>query len=97
MTGEIFSYTDPVDGCVSNNQGWVFKTVEGDRIIFRKSGTGSSGITIRLYMEKYQAWDEAAGTGEMETDGAIAVLEDAAEKLATIVALTGRTEPNVRT
>ena len=97
VTGSIFTYTDPVDGSVANNQGWVFKTPEGDRIIFRKSGTGSSGITVRLYMEKYMAWDEASGTGDMDTDAAVASLVDAAEKLANIVALTGRSEPNVRT
>ena len=50
---EIFKYVDPVDGSVSDNQGWIFKYQDGSRFIFRQSGTGSSGTTIRLYLEKY--------------------------------------------
>jgi phosphoglucomutase len=52
-TAENFSYTDPVDGSVSKNQGYIFKYADGSRFVFRKSGTGSSGATIRIYLEKY--------------------------------------------
>jgi phosphoglucomutase len=52
-TAEIFRYVDPVDGSVSDNQGWIFKYKDGSRFVFRQSGTGSSGTTIRLYLEKY--------------------------------------------
>ena len=48
-----FSYTDPIDGSVSENQGYIFKWADGSRFVFRKSGTGSSGATIRVYLEKY--------------------------------------------
>lgn len=48
-----FSYTDPVDGSVSNNQGYIFNYADGSRFVFRKSGTGSSGATIRIYLEKF--------------------------------------------
>lgn len=48
-----FSYKDPVDGSVSKNQGYIFKYADGSRFVFRKSGTGSSGTTIRIYLEKY--------------------------------------------
>jgi phosphoglucomutase len=52
-TATNFSYTDPVDGSVSKNQGYIFKYADGSRFVFRKSGTGSSGATIRVYLEKY--------------------------------------------
>jgi phosphoglucomutase len=49
----IFDYTDPVDKSLSKNQGWIFRFENGSRIIFRTSGTSSSGATIRIYFEKY--------------------------------------------
>ena len=49
-----FEYHDPVDGSVSSHQGIRIYTKDGARIIFRLSGTGSSGATIRMYMEKYE-------------------------------------------
>ena len=52
-TAVNFSYTDPIDGSVSKNQGYIFKWADGSRFVFRKSGTGSSGATIRVYLEKY--------------------------------------------
>lgn len=48
-----FSYTDPVDKSVSSGGGYIFKYADGSRFVFRKSGTGSSGATIRVYLEKY--------------------------------------------
>ena len=51
-----FEFTDPVDGSFSGRQGMVlrFKTAQGDaRAVFRLSGTGSAGATIRLYLEQY--------------------------------------------
>lgn len=48
-----FSYTDPIDGSVSTKQGLYIKFTDGSRIIFRLSGTGSSGATVRLYVERY--------------------------------------------
>ena len=50
-----FSYTDPVDNSVSSNQGYIFKWADGSRFVFRLSGTGSSGATVRIYLEKYSA------------------------------------------
>lgn len=50
-----FSYTDPVDGSVAKNQGLYIKFADGSRIVVRLSGTGSSGATIRLYVEKYES------------------------------------------
>lgn len=52
-SADDFSYTDPIDGSVSKNQGLYIKFTDGSRVIFRLSGTGSSGATVRLYVEKY--------------------------------------------
>lgn len=55
---DVFDYTDPVDGSVSKDQGIRFLYAEGSRIIFRLSGTGSEGATIRIYFEKYESEEE---------------------------------------
>merc|ERR1719444_731967 len=52
---DIFEYNDPVDGSVSKNQGIRFIFEDGSRIIFRLSGTGVAGATVRLYLEKFVA------------------------------------------
>lgn len=49
-----FEYKDPVDGSVTKNQGLYVKFDDGSRIVVRLSGTGSSGATIRLYIEKHE-------------------------------------------
>ena len=54
MKMDEFEYHDPVDDSVSAHQGVRIFTEDGARIIFRLSGTGSSGATIRMYMEKYE-------------------------------------------
>jgi len=54
---DVFEYTDPVDGSVSKNQGVRILFEDGSRIIFRLSGTGVAGATVRLYLEKYTAPD----------------------------------------
>ncbi|XP_069778150.1 phosphoglucomutase-like protein 5 isoform X4 [Narcine bancroftii] len=51
---ENFEYTDPVDGTVTRNQGLQLTFTDGSRIIFRLSGTGSMGSTIRFYVESYE-------------------------------------------
>lgn len=54
IVGSVFEYHDIVDKSHSKNQGLIFKYADGSRVIFRQSGTGSSGITIRIYFEKYE-------------------------------------------
>merc|ERR1719201_2945666 len=54
---DMFEYLDPVDGSISKNQGIRFIFEDGSRIIFRLSGTGVAGATVRLYLEKYTAPD----------------------------------------
>ncbi|KAI8808657.1 hypothetical protein BJ742DRAFT_892953 [Cladochytrium replicatum] len=87
-----FEYTDPIDHSVSSNQGLRIIFTDGSRIIFRLSGTGSQGATIRLYVEKY----DAVETG-LETQKAIADLISLAYTLSGLPAYTGRTEPTVIT
>lgn len=48
-----FDYTDPIDHSVSKNQGQIVRFSDGSRVVFRLSGTGSQGATVRLYVEKY--------------------------------------------
>merc|ERR1711879_355798 len=50
---DVFEYNDPVDGSVSKNQGIRIIFEDGSRIIFRLSGTGVAGATVRMYLEKY--------------------------------------------
>jgi phosphoglucomutase len=89
-----FSYTDPIDGSVSKNQGLYTKFKDGSRIIFRLSGTGSAGATIRLYVEKYSD-DEK----EFASDAQVGLkpLIDEALKLSNLTKYTGRSKPTVIT
>ena len=50
----MFEYVDPVDGSVSKRQGLRFIFEDNSRIVFRLSGTGVAGATVRLYLEKYE-------------------------------------------
>eukprot|EP00271_Cylindrocystis_brebissonii_P014293 TRINITY_DN35605_c0_g1_i1.p1 TRINITY_DN35605_c0_g1~~TRINITY_DN35605_c0_g1_i1.p1 ORF type:complete len:576 (-),score=113.72 TRINITY_DN35605_c0_g1_i1:322-2049(-) len=94
VRGDEFSYTDPVDGSVSKNQGIRFFFEDGSRLIFRLSGTGSVGATIRLYIEQYVA-DPAKI--DREAADAMAPLVDVALKISKMEAFTGRSAPTVIT
>ncbi|SJX60534.1 probable PGM2-phosphoglucomutase [Sporisorium reilianum f. sp. reilianum] len=89
-----FSYTDPIDGSVSKNQGLYIKFVDGSRIIFRLSGTGSAGATIRLYVEKYSN-DES----EFAADAQVGLkpLIEQALLVSKLKEFTGRDKPTVIT
>lgn len=89
-----FSYLDPVDGSRSDHQGIRILFEGGSRLVFRLSGTGTAGATIRLYVERYEADPARHGT---ETQDALADLIGAAEQIAGIVEHTGRTAPTVIT
>ncbi len=89
-----FSYTDPVDGSVSNNQGIRIGFSDSSRIIFRLSGTGTSGATLRLYMERFEP-DPAKH--EQDISKVMAPLEAIAQELGEIKIRTGRAEPTVIT
>ncbi len=89
-----FAYTDPVDGSESRKQGVRVMFTCGSRIVFRLSGTGTEGATLRVYLERYEGANGrlAEATPAMLTD-----LIAAAEAIAGIAAHTGRTAPDVVT
>ena len=89
-----FSYLDPVDQSVSNSQGVRILFEGGSRVVFRLSGTGTSGATLRVYIERYEP---DASRHDLETQGALADLIAAAENLADIRSRTGRDAPSVIT
>jgi len=89
-----FSYTDPVDGSVSKNQGVRIVFEDGARIVYRLSGTGTTGSTLRVYIERYEA-DPARLA--LDTQEALADLIVTADELAGIRERTGRAQPDVIT
>lgn len=89
-----FSYTDPVDHSVSAQQGIRIGFEDGSRIIFRLSGTGTVGATLRIYVEKYEA---DASKHNQDPQNALAELIDLAEQFCEIKKRTGRIEPTVIT
>ncbi len=89
-----FSYTDPVDGSVSNNQGVRIGFTDGSRIIFRLSGTGTQGATLRVYLEQYEA---DPTKHHLDPQEALADLIAIADQLAQIRTLTGMEKPTVIT
>lgn len=89
-----FSYTDPIDGSVSKNQGLYIKFVDGSRIIFRLSGTGSAGATIRLYVEKYSNDEKEFGA---DAQVGLKPLIEQALKVSKLKEFTGREKPTVIT
>ena len=91
---DSFSYTDPVDGSVSSNQGIRVMFECGARIVFRLSGTGTQGATLRVYLERYEP---AGGSLDEETPDMMAGLIAAADEIAGIARHTGRTGPDVVT
>jgi phosphoglucomutase len=89
-----FAYSDPVDGSVSKQQGIRILFADGSRIVYRLSGTGTSGATLRVYIERYEP-DPARH--DLETQAALADLIAIAEKIAEIRRHTGRDAPSVIT
>ena len=89
-----FAYTDPIDGSVSTKQGVRILFDDGSRIVFRLSGTGTEGATLRVYLERYEA--DVARQAE-DTQAALAPLITAARGVAGIEARTGRDTPSVVT
>ncbi|HBF30942.1 alpha-D-glucose phosphate-specific phosphoglucomutase [Rhizobium sp.] len=89
-----FAYHDPIDHSESKKQGIRIMFEGGSRIVFRLSGTGTSGATLRVYIERYEP---DSSNHSMETQDALADLIVAAETLADIRARTGRDAPSVIT
>ncbi|EIW67581.1 hypothetical protein TREMEDRAFT_45127 [Tremella mesenterica DSM 1558] len=89
-----FSYKDPIDGSVSSKQGLYIKFVDGSRIIFRLSGTGSSGATVRLYVEKYSKDENEYGK---DAQDGLKPLISVALEVSKLNGFTGREKPTVIT
>lgn len=89
-----FSYTDSVDGSVSNQQGIRIGFTDGSRIVLRLSGTGTQGATLRVYLESYES-DPAKH--DIDTQKALGELIAIADEVAQIKTLTGREQPTVIT
>jgi phosphoglucomutase len=89
-----FSYEDSVDGSISSNQGIRIGFENGSRIIFRLSGTGTVGATLRIYLERFEA---DASKHDQDAQAALAELIDLAEQFCEVKKRTGRIEPNVTT
>ena len=89
-----FSYLDPVDGSVSQRQGLRILFASGARIVYRLSGTGTSGATLRLYVESHEG-DPARQ--DRDPQDALALYLTAALELSALPARTGRQSPTVIT
>ncbi len=89
-----FAYTDPVDGSVSMRQGVRLLFEGGARIVFRLSGTGTEGATLRVYLERYEA---DARRHELAVQDMLAPLIAIADEVAGIRARTGMAGPTVIT
>jgi len=89
-----FCYTDPVDNSISENQGIRLLFSDGSRIVYRLSGTGTEGATLRVYIEKFEADSDKQN---IDTQEALNELINIADQLAGIKTRTGRNEPDVIT
>lgn len=89
-----FRYEDPVDGSISQNQGIRIGFENGSRIVFRLSGTGTVGATLRIYLEKFEP---DAAKHLQDAQEALAELIGLAEHLCEVKKRTGRAGPDVTT
>ena len=89
-----FFYRDPVDGSSASGQGLRIFFEENARAVFRLSGTGTVGATLRVYMERYE---EGSGELDLDPQEALAPVIAAATEIAGIRESLGRDEPDVRT
>jgi phosphoglucomutase len=89
-----FSYHDSIDGSTSQNQGIRIGFENGSRIVFRLSGTGTVGATLRIYLEKFEP---DSTKHDQSAEIALAELIKLAEQFCQVKQRTGRTEPDVIT
>ena len=89
-----FSYKDPIDGSISEQQGLVLKFSPDARVMFRLSGTGTEGATLRLYIEQYEPEPEKQNQDVFDV---LNTLANIAIELADIPGFTGRDKPTVIT
>lgn len=89
-----FSYHDPIDGSVSHNQGTRILFTDGSRIVFRLSGTGTEGATLRIYLE---AFEPDVSKHHLDAQLALAEMIQIALQISELKQRTGRDEPTVIT
>jgi phosphoglucomutase len=89
-----FAYVDPIDGSRSEHQGIRIGFDDGSRIIYRLSGTGTQGATLRVYLEAYEADPQRH---QLDTQEVMRPFIDLSSELADIVKRTGRAAPDVIT
>ena len=89
-----FSYVDPIDGSLASGQGLRFGFTDGSRIVFRLSGTGTEGATLRIYLEAFEADPARHG---VDAQLALQPLIDIAHELSQLNQRTGRLAPTVIT
>ena len=89
-----FSYTDPVDGSVSSGQGIRIMFTDGSRIVFRLSGTGTEGATLRIYLE---AFEPDIARQQQDAQQALAEMIAIAGEISELHKRTGRDRPTVIT
>jgi phosphoglucomutase len=89
-----FAYCDPIDQSLTEAQGVRIRFSDGSRIVMRLSGTGTSGATLRVYLERFVG---RGGDHNKDLQEALAPVTEAAETLARIAEHTGRSSANVIT
>jgi len=89
-----FSYTDPVDGSTSKQQGVRIILKDGSRVVFRLSGTGTEGATLRIYLEQHEP---AVARHTLDAQTVLQPLVQLAESVAQVRAFTGMDRPSVST
>ncbi|RMG34152.1 MAG: alpha-D-glucose phosphate-specific phosphoglucomutase [Gammaproteobacteria bacterium] len=94
LRADDFRYEDPVDGSVSEHQGLRFLFEDGSRIVYRLSGTGTVGATLRIYIERPETRPDRL---EGDTQAALAQLIEASRTIADLVYRIGRDRPDVIT
>lgn len=87
-----FSYVDPIDKSITKNQGIRILFNDGSRLVYRLSGTGSSGATIRVYIDSYEKDNVTANAQDM-----LKPLVNIALEISQLKKFTGREEPTVIT
>lgn len=88
---DSFSYEDPIDGSVSHNQGLRVEFESGSRFVFRLSGTGTVGATLRLYLEKYEPED---GDLNQDVQTMLSPIVKIANETSDLQNIIGRTQPS---
>jgi phosphoglucomutase len=95
LRADDFAYEDPVDGSIARSQGIRLLFRSGARIVYRLSGTGTEGATLRVYIESYEK--EVVRQDRDNTQEVLAQLIDLSRRIADLEALTGRNAPTVVT